>query len=95
MVVDKVHLHDVRSLEPPNDPPVGTNGDGPITGKTAFERVKAITRKVHFLGHVRGVQLCKDTLDPVEHVRPDLAAVAALIQPFQAAMPKTSYHATM
>ena len=44
VVIDQINIHGIALLEAENDPPVGANGDAPITGELAFKRVQPKAR---------------------------------------------------
>jgi hypothetical protein len=54
--------------------------------------MKVIPRNIESLRRGGGIENGQDTLHGVQQVGPDAAAVAALIQPFQAAMLEAPNH---
>jgi hypothetical protein len=83
VVIDQLDFVGVSVLETKNDAPVGADGDGPKVPAIAFELVEAIAGKIESLRGSCGVEQGENVLDFVEMVRPDPAAVAALVEAFK------------
>ena len=88
MVIDKINVQNVPSLEAENNPPVSGNGDGPKAFEVTLERMKPKTRQVHLLGRRDDIQAGKDAGNLVHEGRWQAFRGILFIEPLHAFMPK-------
>src|ERR1700681_207364 len=86
VVVGQFNVKRVRSFKAEDNTPVRPHSDRPKTLQSAFQRVQAITRKVHGLRRLRFVESGENVFNSVEQVGAYPATVPALIKSFEAAM---------
>jgi len=78
MVVEQVNVGNVTILEPKNNPPVRPDGDTPVSGEVAFERVQSEAGQIHVLGPCGASQKAKHTCDLIDVFRVSRRAVRHL-----------------
>src|SRR5271166_3535287 len=91
VVVDQLNVKSIGPVEAKNDTPIRPHRDRPKPLPYAFERVKAIPGKIESLAQQpnRGRL---ESVRPFRSGRPYSAAIAALVQPLEAAMLKAPDH---
>jgi hypothetical protein len=92
VIVHKIDVVGVVSLEPKHDTPVTGDRYGPQALEFSFERMKRKPRKGHIPNFGRFVEARQDALDLFHVSRREAPVIVMLKEPFQPAVPKRRYH---
>jgi len=95
MVIEQIDIGGVALLEAKNDPPVGANGDAPIAGEVASQRVQPPARQIKVARLRRLVETRQHARDLVGVLNIHLAAVVIFIEASKASMTKPPDHLAM
>ena len=92
MIVHKIDVEGVAVLETEDDPPVGTDRDGPMSIQVTLEGMQVKRVNVQVLRPFGRVECGEDEADSGGIAGGNLSGVILLIEPLQSSMPKTSNH---
>src|SRR5216683_329298 len=92
VVVGQFNVKRIRSFKAKDNTPICPHSDRPKTLQSAFQRMQAITRKVHGLRCLGFVEPGENIFNSVEQIGAYPATVPALIESFEAAMLETPNH---
>ena len=92
VVVGQFNVKRIRSFKAKDDTSVCPHSDRPKAFQSAFQRMQAITRKVHGLRRLRFVEPGENVFNSVKQVGAYPATVPALIKSFEAAMLEVPNH---
>ena len=95
MVIHQVNVVRVAVLEAEDDPPISRHGDAPEPLQVAFERMEAIAVNIKIPYLMRDIEARQSGLYPINEVGANLASIAALVEPLEAASPKAPNHCRM
>jgi hypothetical protein len=84
--------HRVALLEAEDDPPVGANGDAPIPGKLALQRMQPEAGQVELVRSHRFIEPGEHAGDFIGMLGVDFAAVIVFVKASEAAMSKAPDH---
>ena len=68
MVIGQFNVKGIGTFESKNDPPIGSHCHRPKSLQAAFQRVQAITGKVHGLRRLRSVEPTENVFNVLEQI---------------------------